>query len=361
MSFLCSMTNSTYVVVGLMSGTSLDGLDVAACQFDHDHGIWKYQIICAETFEYSESMLARLKDAAGLSGLELAQLHVDLGIFHGNRVKEFLNTHKIDADFISSHGHTIFHQPEKSLTLQIGSAPHIAAITGLAVVSDFRTTDVAIGGQGAPLVPIGDLLLFNDYRYCLNLGGIANISIKGTSLKAFDIAPCNMALNLLANRLGKSYDDEGQIASSGNIHEALLEALNALSFYKTTGPKSLGREFFETEFLPVIDRFDLSVADLMRTVTEHIAIQIAAVIPEGESTKMLITGGGAFNTFLINRIRTLSNAAIHIPDSMIIQFKEALIFGFLGVLRLRAEANALASVTGAPHDSVGGSVYLAPY
>jgi anhydro-N-acetylmuramic acid kinase len=354
------MTNSTYLVVGLMSGTSLDGLDVAACQFDHDNGIWQYKIIQAETIEYSDTMLIRLKNAAGLSGLELAQLNVDLGILHGNWVKEFLIKHKFDADFISSHGHTIFHQPEKSLTLQIGSAPHIAAATGLAVVSDFRTTDVAIGGQGAPLVPIGDAMLFSEYDFCLNLGGIANISIKGYPIKAFDISPCNMALNLIANLLGKPYDNGGEIALSGKVHAPLLEELNSLGFYKNSGPKSLGREFFEHEFLPLLNNHKLSAPDLLRTITEHIAFQIATVIEKIDSKKMLVTGDGAFNTFLIERIKSLSNVDVDIPHSSIIQFKEALIFAFLGVLRLRAQPNALASVTGAPYDSVGGSVYLAP-
>lgn len=354
------MTNSTYYVIGLMSGTSLDGLDIAACKFEHNDGNWKYQIIHADTFEYTETMLLRLKNAAGLSGLDLAQLNVDLGILHGNYVKDFLSKHNFDADFISSHGHTIFHQPEKSLTLQIVSAPHIAAITGLAVLSDFRTTDVAIGGQGAPLVPIGDLLLFNEYDYCLNLGGIANISIKGNPFKAFDISPCNMALNLLADKLGQPYDDKGQIAASGEICLPLLEELNKLDFYKNAGPKSLGREFFEMDFLPLLNKYKISIPDLLRTVVEHIATQIAAVIPIDDSKKMLITGGGALNTFLIDRIKSLSNVELHIPESSIIQFKEALIFAFLGVLRLRAQPNSLASVTGAPYDSIGGSVYLAP-
>jgi len=353
------MTSSSYKAIGLMSGTSLDGLDITACQFDFSDGIWNYQIISAYTFGYPIDMLQRLEQATSLSGLDLAQLNVDLGIQHGNWVKEFLEKHNFDADFIASHGHTIFHQPEKSLTHQIGSAPHIAAAAGLVVVSDFRTTDVAIGGQGAPLVPIGDKLLFSQFDFCLNLGGIANVSINGNPFRAFDIVPCNMALNHFANLLGAPYDDGGKIAASGTIHQVLLEDLNDIDFYKNQGPKSLGREFFELEFLPAINRYNLSIPDTLRTITEHMAFQIASVLQNDDSKKMLVTGGGAFNTFLIDRIRAHSDIHIHIPESKIIQYKEALIFAFLGVLRLRAQANALASVTGAPYDSIGGAVYLA--
>lgn len=354
------MADSIYTAIGLMSGTSLDGLDIAACRFVLADRKWQFQILHAVTVEYPESMLQRLARAADLSGLELSKLHVDLGILHGEFVRDFLKKNPTEIDFISSHGHTIFHQPEKSLTLQIGSAPHIAAITGKTVIADFRTLDVALGGQGAPLVPIGDLLLFDQFRFCLNLGGIANISDKASALNAFDISPCNMALNYLANLAGKPYDDNGEIAHSGQVNLALLEGLNNLSYYANSGPKSLGREFFESEFLPVISRFDISIKDKLRTVCEHIAIQLQKVISPERGDKMLVTGGGAFNDFLIGRFRQLCDVDIVVPDSQVIQFKEALIFAFLGVLRLRGENNAMASVTGANSDSCGGCIYLPP-
>lgn len=354
------MMKNEYLVVGLMSGTSLDGLDVALCRFKFQEK-WTYDILSAETFEYSHELKASLASAHNKKAAELAQLHVDLGMLHGKMVNTFLKSAKEKPDFISSHGHTIFHQPEHSLTLQISSAPHIAAITGLSVVADFRTSDVALGGQGAPLVPIGDLLLFPEFTYCLNLGGIANISIKRNeknSIEAFDICVCNMMLNHVALQLGFEYDDGGKLASTGEVNGALLNEMNALAFYQQSPPKSLGKEFFESQILSLIDKNELKKSDLLRTLVEHIAIQISFITNQNHTGKLLVTGGGAFNTFLLERIESLSTATIVIPDKKIVAFKEAMIFAFLGLLRYREEVNCLASVTGAKSDHCAGAVYL---
>jgi len=352
---------SEYIVAGLMSGTSLDGLDVAICRFSFQQS-WSFEILAATTFDYSADWKKKLAEAHLAGGLELAYLNTELGALHGKLVRQFIETSEIKVDFISSHGHTVFHQPNHGMTLQIGSAPHIVAATQLPVIADFRTTDVALGGQGAPLVPIGDLLLFNEFALCLNLGGIANISVKtsnNSSIKAFDVCPCNMVLNHFAAQLGHDYDRGGALASTGEINTSLLEKLNNISFYKITSPKSLGKEFFDAEIFPLLKSFDISAQDHLRTFVEHIAQQLAQVTDKFSKQRLLITGGGAFNTFLIDRIKSLCDLQIVIPDNNTIQFKEALIFAFLGVLRMREENNSLQAVTGARKDHSGGVIYLA--
>jgi anhydro-N-acetylmuramic acid kinase len=260
---------------------------------------------------------------------------------------------------ICSHGHTIFHVPNLSLTLQIGSPAHIAAAAGVPVIADFRTKDVALGGQGAPLVPIGDALLFSKYAACLNLGGIANISFQEANQRiAGDLSICNILLNAIAAMEDKEYDEGGMLARNGKVIDSLVAKWNAIPFYKEALPKSLGREFFETYYKEDLLPNEHSVEDLMRTSVEHIAIQVSGFIESKSISQTLVTGGGAFNEFLIERLRDLSNAEIHIPSSEIIQFKEAIIFGFLGVLRLSGEVNTLSSVTGASKDSVGGAIWL---
>ncbi len=351
------MTNE-YVVAGLMSGTSLDGLDIAVCRFCFEEK-WSFEIISAKTFDYTSEWKSKLARAHEMNGLELTLLHTELGTLHGNLLKEFISNLSIQPDFISSHGHTVFHQPEKQMTLQIGSAPHIAAATTLPVIADFRTTDVALNGQGAPLVPIGDLLLFSEYALCLNLGGIANISIKNkNSIKAFDVCPCNMMLNHIAAKIGLDYDHGGELASKGAIHPEMLNELNALAFYKLAPPKSLGKEFFDAEIFPLMNKYDIHPNDLLRTLVEHTAIQISHTTNSFAGAKMLVTGGGALNSFLMERIKSHCNVEVILPDPTLIQFKEALIFAFLGVLRLREENNCLREVTGADRDHCGGAIYL---
>lgn len=345
--------------IGVMSGTSLDGMDVAWCRFEHIEGRWAYRIIDATTFPYPPEFRQRLADATRLSALDYAQLNVDLGVFFAQRLNRWIGQ-RPKPDFIASHGHTVFHQPQHGLTTQIGSGAVIAALTGLRTVCDFRTTDVALGGQGAPLVPIGDELLFGQYDACLNLGGFSNISYRCDGQRvAFDVSPCNMALNLLANRQGFEYDPDGKIAQSGSIIQPLLDKLNQLDYYHLPAPKSLGKEWFDESFLPLLQPFlePDNLPNGLRTVVEHIAMQIATAVPMCAG-QMLVTGGGAHNRFLIERLSEKSPLRVIIPDSLTIDYKEALVFAFLGLLRLQGNSNCLKSVTGAISDNCGGAVYL---
>ena len=349
----------TYRAIGLMSGTSLDGLDIAHCTF-YSGSSWSFELHHAATIPYDEVWRKRLREAHTLSGRELAQLNVDLGVQHGKWVAEFIERHEAKVDFIASHGHTVFHQPEAGLTLQIGSPAHIVAEAGCDVIADFRTTDVAHGGQGAPLVPIGDLLLFETYPICLNLGGIANMSVKdGMGIKAFDIGLCNMALNHVAEQMGLTFDRDGALAKEGQVNEALLNELNALEFFHLSAPKSLGKEFWLTEFLPIVEQAQLNERDLLRTLVEHIAVQIGRSLSSYAPCHVLATGGGSHNSFLVERIKANTHHTLVVPEKGIVDFKEALIFAFLGALRLSGKSNSLSTVTGALRDSVGGAVYSA--
>jgi anhydro-N-acetylmuramic acid kinase len=351
---------SCYNAIGTMSGTSLDGLDLAYCSFELLEDKWSFLINSAETISFPEQLQRKLAQSKKLSGLDLMKLHNELGNFIGNAVAEFIQTNNIDKakiDGIASHGHTVFHQPEIKLTTQIGNGANIAAIAMLPVICDFRTYDVALNGQGAPLVPIGDKNLFSAYDYCINLGGIANISFEENKERiAFDICPVNLVLNKLAQELGETYDKNGDLAQSGKIDLALLDQLNTLSYYKKSPPKSLGMEQIEARVFPIIQLSKISTTDKLRTFVEHIAIQIANTIST-TNKKILLTGGGTFNTYLSDRIKANTANEIIIPSKQLIDFKEALIFAFLGVLRLRKESNCLKSVTGANQNNIGGCIY----
>jgi len=338
-----------------MSGTSLDGLDLALCRFSEENGTFQYEVLKTSTLPYPPEWAQRLQQVENGSAAELGFAHAAYGRYLGERSKEFLQDHK--ADLISSHGHTIFHQPERGFTFQLGSGAGIAAAAGVRTVCDFRTTDVALGGQGAPLVPIGDELLFGSYAACLNIGGIANVSYRENDKRvAYDLCAANMVLNALSRKAGKTYDEDGAMARSGTVDAALLEQLNALPYYKKPFPKSLGKEHVLAEVFPLLQRAEISLENLLRTFTEHAAQQIAKSF-EKISGAVLATGGGAHNTFLIERIRALSGAQIVVPDRATVDFKEAIVFAFLGWLRVNGKINSLRSVTGAGRDSVGGCVY----
>lgn len=346
-----------YHILGIMSGTSLDGVDLAMCHFDYSDKGWQYRIERAHTVHYSEEWRKRLKHAMQLNGLELTLLDYELGQYFGQLAKEFIRDCGIRPDFISSHGHTIFHRPSQGYTLQIGKGSAIAALTKQPVVCDFRSLDVQLGGQGAPLVPIGDALLFSDYDFCLNLGGISNISFDMMGERqAFDICPANMPLNELASQLHLPYDADGAMARKGKVHSSLLHTLNDLSFYKHEPPKSLGKEWYDHEFYPLLKASGHSPEDLLATTVEHIAIQIGQVL-QGWRGKMLITGGGAWNSYLIERLQDHTEVECVVPDAHTVNFKEALIFAFLGLLRWHVQTNTLSSVTGANTDSIGGAIY----
>lgn len=345
-----------YKVIGLMSGTSLDGVDLAYCEFSFDK-YWKYNILHAETIPYPKEWIDQLQNLMQVKKHDAEAASIKYGIYLGKIINDFKFKYNLLPDFIASHGHTIFHQPEHNYTLQIGDGKAIFDIVKLPVVYDFRSLDVQLGGQGAPLVPIGDQLLFGDFDYCINFGGIANISyeFKGNRI-AFDICPFNMVLNHYSNKLGFKYDAEGQLAATGNINIDLLNELNKLEYYYQSPPKSLGREWVEQNIFTLIGKFNPDPIDVLRTFTEHITLQIGIVMQDLPIGKILITGGGAKNTFLIKQLQEVVGSEIIVPEEIIIDYKEALVFAFLGVLRWRNEVNCLASVTGASKDSSGGVI-----
>ena len=343
--------------LGLMSGTSLDGLDIADCSFTFEAGAWYFQINKAETYKYSENWKVKLAGAQNLDAYSFALLHNEYGEYIGGKILDFLDSRTAGIDLIASHGHTVFHQPDKKLTWQIGNPNSIYAKTGIVTISDFRSLDVALGGQGAPLVPVGDRLLFTDYDFCLNLGGFSNITYSvDEKIYAFDASPANLGLNYLMNKMGKEFDTNGETGRNGVINQDLLEKLNRLPYYQLSPPKSLGREWMESVFIPVLEQSTSSDLDKLRTIYEHISVQIAKTIAFKEKGKLLATGGGAHNNFLIERIQAGTQHQVIVPDKKIIDFKEALIFALLGVLRLQNENNCLSSVTGSSNDNSGGLI-----
>jgi anhydro-N-acetylmuramic acid kinase len=327
---------STYRVIGLMSGTSLDGVDMALVIFRNTGDQWQFSIECAQTHVYSDSWKQKLQDAHQLSAEEISALDMEYGHFLGTLLQEFMDKQKVKADLIASHGHTIFHNPSKGYTLQIGNANAIMPHVNLPIISNFRPLDIAYGGQGAPLVPFGDKYLFASYAACINLGGFANISIQALRPVAYDICPVNYVLNHLAQRLGKTYDDQGKIARQGRLNASLLQELNSTDYYSLDAPKSLGREWVEKQVFPYL--MDDAPENLLRTFSEHIAIQIAQAL-HGVSGKVLITGGGTYNAYLIELLEQKTPCQIVVPDSESIEYKEALIFAFLGLRRHLGQSN----------------------
>lgn len=347
-----------FKVIGLMSGSSLDGVDIAYVNFSHDNKKWFFQIVEAGNVPYSEYWKEQLSSAFNKDKEELKELDIEYGKYLGTITKKFIKKYEMEPKLIASHGHTIFHRPEEGFTLQIGDGQQIANETGIMTINDFRTEDVEKGGQGAPLVPIGDRHLFAEYPICLNIGGIANVSYELNNQRiAYDICMANQLLNYLAGKLGYDYDNNGNFAKQGKINQELLNILNENPYYRQEAPKSLGREFFENVQHKIIDDSDLSVNDLLATSTEHIAFQIVNATNDLEPTKMLITGGGAKNQYLIERIKNLSKHEIIIPETMIIDYKEALIFAFLAALKMEGKINVLSSVTGASSDSSSGKIW----
>jgi len=347
-----------YSVVGLMSGTSLDGVDLCLATFLYEKNRWNYSIKLAETVEYSDNWKTKLANATLLSSEEIISLDIQLGDYFGKITDEFIKKCNIEIDFISSHGHTIFHQPQNKFTFQAGNGNAMTVKTKTPVINNFRLKDVLLGGQGAPLVPIGDELLFSDYDVCINFGGIANLSFKKNNKRmAYDICPVNMALNYLSNQINLAYDKDGIQSSSGKINNELLHKLNSLDFYKVKGPKSLGYEWFQEKVKPILEHSKINIQDKLRTFSEHIAIQISQELKEISDDNILVTGGGVNNSFLIDLIQSKTDKKIFIPSQELINFKEALIFAFLGVLRWENQINVLKSVTGAKENSCSGDIH----
>lgn len=354
-------SHSIYKVIGLMSGTSGDGLDIALCEFEKKD-TWSYSIIESDTIPFPKKLGKKLKKSHLLKSHKLSLLDVEFGSWMGDEVKFFLTKKSLSAEAVSSHGHTVFHLPSKNLSLQIGNGWSLHQSSGLPVINDFRMLDIQLGGQGAPLVPIGDQLLFGEYDYCINLGGIANISMTFDGKRiAFDVCPFNLLLNHFAETCGKTYDKNGKLARKGKVIPKVLKNLNKLPFYQKNGAKSLGREDLG-DYLKILELSgEYKPENILHTLVVHYVEQIKAVLQPiaGKKPTIMITGGGAYNTFFMEMLEMelTENFEIAPANHTLINFKEALIFAFLGVLRIRGEINCLASVTGASRDNCGGTAY----
>lgn len=352
------MFKDSYQVIGVMSGTSLDGVDLIYVTLSYSTH-WEFKIHYSETIPYSKYWFGVLSNAVHLSKQELLDLNESYTLELAGIINSFISKNNInDIDAVCSHGHTVLHQPDKGFTLQIGNLKQLASLLNQNVVCDFRVQDVEFGGQGAPLVPIGDRLLFSKFDYCLNLGGFSNISFEENENRiAFDISPVNTVLNFYTNKLGFPYDDKGKIAKTGVLNLNLLDELNELDFFKKNYPKSLGIEFVNSFVFPIINKYSIPVEDVLRTFVEHVAFQIGKIVTV-ENSSLLVTGGGAYNDFLIDRMRFyMPTIKVIIPDSITLEFKEALVFALLGVLKLRNEINTLSSVTGAKANHSSGVVF----
>ncbi|MBC7426321.1 MAG: anhydro-N-acetylmuramic acid kinase [Bacteroidia bacterium] len=352
-----------FKVIGLMSGSSMDGVDIAYCEFSGSENSWKYNIIKAETVAYPETWRVRLSKLYKQDAITYARTDIFYGHYLGALVKEFVKKYNLEVDFVASHGHTIFHDPKTKITRQVGDGASLSAICGLPVINDFRSMDVAKGGEGAPLVAIGDKILFPEYDYCLNLGGFANISgVYNNSRIAYDICAANILLNRVARDLGFDYDEDGKIAENGSINYELLQALNSIPFFSKPFPKSLSREWINEELWGQVRKSGFSAEDKMKTLVDHIGFQIGSSVnllsgDQSEGKTLLITGGGAYNKTLISHIESHTDAKIVIPENDVIEFKEAVIFALLGVLRVNNIVNVGSSYTGASSDSIAGGLH----
>ncbi len=354
----------TYSILGLMSGTSLDGLDLAHCQFCKIQDEWEYKIEAHKSIPYSKTMRTALKDAIFLKAEALLQLNNSYGTWLGEQAKTFVDEHQLVVDAVSSHGHTTHHRPDKGFTYQIGSGQHLANACGLKVICDFRTNDVALGGQGAPLVPIGDQLLFGKFDFCLNLGGISNISfdLEGKRI-AYDIGLANMLLNHITRKIDLDFDRGGALARNGRCNVEMLSRLNQLEFYRLPPPKSIGYEWFVEKVVPIVDATNDKPQNLLHTAVVHICEKIGDRIKLHQKSRgqtLLVTGGGALNDFLIETLQQQlgKDSKVVVPPGVLIEYKEALIFALMGALRLEQRTNVFASVTGAKRDSSSGVLYL---
>jgi anhydro-N-acetylmuramic acid kinase len=358
-----------YNVIGLMSGSSLDGLDIAFVHFEETAGKWQFEIQESACIPYPAEWKQKLSTVSSAFAKEYFLLHTAYGHWLGNRVNDFLEEKNLSyrVQLIASHGHTIFHLPDQRTTVQLGDGASIAAITGIRTITDLRSVDVALGGQGAPVVPIGEKLLFPEYDLFLNIGGIANLSVNGENFIGFDVCPANRILNLIAAKTKKGFDENGLLASAGGVDETLLDKLNAFDYYQLPFPKSLSNEFGLNEIYPVIEKAGLSMENSLHTYVQHIIFQIAKSLLDlkqylgaRDNLRLLITGGGAHNKFLIKTLREkIASYGIEciIPDEVMVDYKEALVIALMGALRWREDINVLHSVTGASKDSINGAVW----
>src|SRR5690625_1824593 len=352
------MEPTSYHVIGIMSGTSRAGIDLAEVKFNYINHAWHFTFGITKTLAYSDYWRKTLAEADTYSPAEIETLNKTYTAYLGMHIKNFIDKHQLEnLQVVCIHSHTVIHQPEKQYTLQIGNLPELAETTDQSVICDFRVQDVQLGGQGAPLVPIGDHLLFEEFVACINLGGFANISLAENDKRiAYDICPVNIVLNKYAEEFGLPYDDKGKIARSGKVNHPLLKALNELEFYKANSPKSLGIEWVKKEIFPLLNNKNISTEDILTTYTAHVSDQLASALRDFSKEKILLTGGGVYNEFLIQSLKNKTDCELVIPNAQLTDYKEALIFGLLGVLKLRGEVNVLKSVTGAKKDHSSGIV-----
>lgn len=351
-------TTQELCVLGVMSGTSLDGIDLAIVRFTNTRPP-DYDLLHSKTIPYPQQWKNQLSKAKHLSENDLLRLDELYTSFLAKVITTFLGQYpEVAVDFISSHGHTVLHQPDKGLTHQIGNLSALASQTNHPVVCDFRPADVAFGGQGAPLVPAGERDLFSSYAACVNLGGFANITLLTNDHPiAYDICAVNTVLNALAQRLDMDFDADGALAKSGKLLPELLQLLDQLPYYQIPPPKSLGVEWIHQFISPILLAVNQnSTEDIMHTYCVHISRQIGQCLPKGE--RVLFTGGGCYNRFLMDQIPLYSQAKIELPSTSIIEYKEAIVFAYLGLLRWQERPNCLASVTGADHDHSSGNIFF---
>ena len=340
-----------------MSGSSLDGVDLAIIDFYKKKNKWKFKLLEFNTISYDYNLKNELSVAHNLNLNQIKKLDSKYTFVLASLINNFLEKLKINIDFVSSHGHTILHQPEKGVTIQIGNNIDLSNLISKKLICDFRTQDVLFGGQGAPLVPVGDYHLFSEFDYTLNLGGFANITnLTNQFPRAHDVCAVNTVLNKLSNELNLDYDSEGRIAMNGNLIKDLKNELDNILFYKDKPPKSLGVEWLNRVVYPILNKYkSFKIEDILYTYSIHISEVLSRELPEGK--KILLSGGGSFNNFLIDNIVQKSKSIITIPNKEIINFKEAIIFAFIGVLKIRNEINCFKSVTGACKDHCSGIIY----
>ena len=369
------MSERTWRVLGIMSGSSLDGMDLALCEVRLDRsttptGVAHFALLAAETLPYSDLWQRRLANLPDQDARTFARTHTYFGHLTAEFALDFLQRHRTTADFIATHGHTVFHEPDRNHSAQIGDGAATAALTSVPTIAQFRQTDVAAGGQGAPIVPLFERLVLGAYAFFLNLGGIANLSYHAPDGRtvAFDVTGANQPLNALAGLAGQPYDADGALARSGTPVSELLERLDALPFLEQPYPKSLSNQWVVEHLTAPLLAYPASIADRLATAVEHTARQIGMAVrrvaerenvPDTDRT-LYVTGGGAFNGYLLERLRTQlpPGMNLHIPPSDWVQFKEAMLMALLGAFRWEGVPNVLPSATGARRATVNGAVYL---
>jgi len=354
--------------IGVMSGTSMDGIDIALCEIDaHSCTLLAYE-------EYPFDIALKEEILEAISGVvslqKVGELHVRLGRLFAQRIAEFLLSQRINAkdiEAIGLHGQTLWHEPNAAypFSLQLGDATVVVAKTEIKTVTDFRSADIANGGQGAPFAPAFHQFLFSSLKQntaVLNIGGMANLTLLGENLRGWDTGCGNVLLDYnIQNAQGKSYDADGAFARSGEINAELLEKMLADPYFSKMPPKSTGREYFNASWLesllPIFHT--INAADIQRTLLELTAKSIADDVKRHNIAELILCGGGAKNGFLVERLEQLCGCSVKrseaygVPSDAI----EAMAFAWFAKKRIKCEAVALSSVTGAKKDTILGALY----